>query len=53
MNRNNTRRDTNKNICNGFECLCEATNYVDEEVGDMGKILLQLCNDCLAKFREY
>jgi hypothetical protein len=49
---NNTKSETNKKICNGLGCLCAATNYIDEEVGDIGKISLQLCDDCLAKFRE-
>lgn len=45
----NIRLNTDKNICNGFGCHSEATNYIDEEVGDIGKISLQLCDDCLAK----
>ena len=42
-----------KNICDGLGCLCEATNLIKEEVGDIGGISLKLCDDCLAKFREY
>jgi hypothetical protein len=52
QHQDNIRLNTDKNICNGFGCVCEATNYIDEEVGDIGKISLQLCDDCLAKFRE-
>jgi hypothetical protein len=42
----------NKNICNGFGCFNEATTKIDEEIGDMGRIILDLCDDCLLKFRE-
>ena len=47
------KAEDNKNICDGFGCLSVATNFIEEEVGDMGEISLQLCDDCLAKFREY
>jgi hypothetical protein len=55
MSHINITPKTNKNIangCHGFACFCEATNYIDEEVGDIGTISLQLCDDCFAKFRK-
>jgi hypothetical protein len=41
-----------KNICNGLGCINEATTTIDEEIGDMGRIVLDLCDECLLKFRE-
>jgi hypothetical protein len=49
---NDTKLDTNKKICNGLGCLCEATINIEEEIDGIGKIVLDLCDDCLAKFRE-
>jgi hypothetical protein len=49
---NNTRQEDNKSICDGFGCFNETTHHLDEEIGDMGKILLDLCDDCVLKFRE-
>jgi hypothetical protein len=45
------RSEDNKSICDGFGCRSEATNSI-EEVGDIGLIVLELCDDCVAKFRE-
>jgi len=42
----------NKSICDGLRCSSEATNTVEEEVGDK-MIVLDLCDNCLIKFREY
>ena len=52
MDHNNISSKNNKNICDGLGCTSEATNTVKEEVGDK-MIVLDLCDDCLIKFREY
>ncbi len=39
------------NICDGLGCFSKATHRIDEEIGDMGRIILDLCDDCLLKFR--
>jgi hypothetical protein len=52
MDHNNIGSGTNKSICDGLECSDEATVIVEEEVGDMGLIVLHLCDDCVVKFRE-
>jgi hypothetical protein len=44
--------ERNKNICDGLGCFSEATNTIDEEVGDIGMIKLELCDDCVIKFQE-
>ena len=41
----------NKNICDGLGCSSEARNTIEEEVGE-NIIVLDLCDDCLLKFRE-
>jgi hypothetical protein len=41
-----------KNICDGFSCSNAATTKIDEEIGEMGRIVLDLCDECLLKFRE-
>jgi hypothetical protein len=48
---NNIQSIEDQNICNGLGCLNEATTHIDEEIGDMGRIELDLCDDCLLKFR--
>ena len=52
MSHNNITTETNKSICDGLGYFSEATTKIDEEIGDMGRIELQLCNDCLLKFWE-
>lgn len=42
----------NKSVCDGLGCFNEATNKIEEEVGDIGMIILDLCDDCIIKFRE-
>jgi hypothetical protein len=42
----------NKSICDGLGCSSEATNTVEEEANN-SIIVLDLCDDCLIKFREY
>jgi hypothetical protein len=53
MSDNNIGPTDNKNICNGLQCFNEATTQIDEEIGDMDRIVLQLCDDCVLKFREH
>lgn len=49
---NNIQSIEDKNICDGLGCFNEAIHRIDEEVGSIGRIVLQLCDDCLLKFRE-
>lgn len=52
MDHNDIGSGTNKSICDGFGCFSEATNKIEEEDGDIGMIILELCDNCVAKFRE-
>ena len=42
----------NKSVCDGLGCSEAATITVEEEVGDMGVIILYLCDECSIKFSE-
>jgi hypothetical protein len=52
MDHNNIGPGNNKSICDGFGCLSEATSSIEEEVDGIGMIKLELCDDCIVKFRE-
>ena len=52
VTQDNTPSLGNKKICDGLGCLSLATNTIEEEVGDIGMIVLDLCDDCVIKFRE-
>jgi hypothetical protein len=52
MDHNNIGSGTNKSICDGFGCFSEATGSIEEEVDGIGMIKLELCDDCVVKFRE-
>jgi hypothetical protein len=41
----------NKRVCDGLGCLSQA-NTVEEEIDGIGMIVLELCDDCVFKFRE-
>ena len=49
---NNTKSEEHKSICDGFGCSQEATTQIDEKIGEMGRIVLDLCDECLMEFRE-
>lgn len=42
----------NKSVCDGLGCSEPATITIEEEVGDMGVIILYLCDECSIKFSE-
>jgi hypothetical protein len=52
VTQNNIQLNRDKKICDGLGCPSEATNTIEEEVGDIGNIVLDLCDDCVIKFRE-
>jgi hypothetical protein len=49
---NNISSEDNKSICNGLGCSNKAIHSINEEIGNMDRIVLDLCDDCLLKFRE-
>lgn len=46
------RSEQNKSVCDCLGCSSDATNTIEEEIGDMGVIKLELCDGCVIKFRE-
>jgi hypothetical protein len=52
VTQNNILLNRDKNICDGLGCFSVATNIINEEIGDIGTIVLELCDDCVIKFRE-
>jgi hypothetical protein len=52
MDIQNNIRNADKSICDGLGCFSEATSNIEEEVDGVGMIKLELCDDCIAKFRE-
>jgi hypothetical protein len=44
--------EENKSVCDGLRCSEAATITIEEEVCDMGVILLHLCDSCVLKFSE-
>jgi hypothetical protein len=49
---NNIQLNADKSICDGFGCFKKATSSIEEEVDGIGMVKLELCEDCVAKFRE-
>ena len=45
-----TEAEVNKETCEAFGCLANATIEIEVPVGQEGKISLHLCQDCVAKF---
>jgi hypothetical protein len=46
------KAEDNKRVCDGLGCLSQPTNTVEEEIDGIGMIVLELCDDCVIKFRE-
>jgi hypothetical protein len=49
---NNVVNEDYKTICNGFGCSEIATNKITESAGEFGLIELDLCSNCISKFRH-
>lgn len=43
---------TDKNICESFDCSNEATVEISIDAGKFGVITLNLCDNCIVKFKE-
>lgn len=41
------------NICDGVGCNKEAALRVPIDIGDFGKMILNLCNECLVRFDHH
>jgi hypothetical protein len=51
MNNNSIKVQTNNHICYAVNCNRKATNVIELEVGQFGKISLFLCRNCTPKFK--
>ena len=43
----------NKNLCDGIGCSKEATTEMEVNVGELGVIKLNLCENCKPKFKQF
>lgn len=51
--KHNKKEVTNKVIyCDGLDCKLIATKNIDVNAGKFGFVSLNVCNNCLKKFRE-
>lgn len=44
--------EVNNIICEAVKCFSQAKVEIEVEVGNLGKISLSLCDDCVGKFRN-
>jgi len=49
---NITCGDTNKQICDAYNCEYEATEQIEVSAGKFGYITLYVCTNCLPKFLD-
>lgn len=52
MSQNTISCEVNKRICQAFGCFAEATTEIEVKIGHEKTMTLDLCNDCISKFRE-
>ena len=48
---NKIAKEVNKQICEANGCYKLATNKIKLDVGQLGKISLFLCKNCISKFK--
>ena len=42
--------DSNNQICESFDCESDATNRIEIDCGEYGKLPISVCDNCLCKF---
>jgi hypothetical protein len=52
MTQSTTSARVNKNTCEASGCFAEATTDIEVKVGHQHTILLNLCENCVAKFQD-
>jgi hypothetical protein len=50
MNHCTTTPEVNNGICEAANCFLQATVQVDVKVGQLGRITVSLCENCVFKF---
>jgi hypothetical protein len=53
MNHNTLASDHYKELCEAAGCFAKAENEVRIRVGELGVMLLLICNNCMPKFRDH
>ena len=52
MSQSTISSEVNKKICEAFGCFAEATTNIEVKVGQLGTIVLHLCNVCVSRFQD-
>jgi hypothetical protein len=52
MSQDNKPTQVNKNLCDCNGCTRAATTEIEVDVGDLGIIKLNLCENCIPKFKQ-
>ena len=52
MNKYNISNELNNLICEANDCKNNATEEIKIDVGRFGKITLNLCKNCIPKFKD-
>jgi len=50
MNQSTITPEVNNGICEALNCFSPATVQVNVKVGQLGRIALSLCENCVCKF---
>jgi hypothetical protein len=50
MNQRTIASEVNNSICEVVNCFSQATVQIEVKVGQLGKISLSLCKNCVSKF---
>jgi hypothetical protein len=52
MSQSRISSEVNKNICDALGCFAKATTEIAVKVGQQHTIMLNLCENCVAKFQD-
>jgi hypothetical protein len=52
MDRNTISYEVNNKICEAYDCFAEATTSIRVKIGHKRTMMLDVCKDCVSKFRE-
>jgi hypothetical protein len=53
MNHDTLASDHYKELCEAIGCFAKAENEVSVPVGELGVIILLVCDNCMRKFRDH
>ena len=52
MSQDTKPTQVNKNLCDGNSCSRKATSEIEVSIGELGTIKLNLCENCIPKFKQ-